>query len=211
MVSLSPIEYYYESVLNASYSSRRMLIIRTVKENSTHYQFQEFNRALQVKDAFVIDRGISVSHEDTFDTFWSISHDEADMIRIRFSFLDAPVDAQMIIIDSRGAVVADMRGRYDFNVWSPWVSGNTIRVELVPTAIGGDGGIGNYTFTIREYQTADVEIVNDSSTTSVSDTSSSTTESQFLSDTVFRFSIGLGSALGVMFIAIIIILRKPVR
>jgi hypothetical protein len=207
MDSISPIEYTYETELNESYSTRRMLIVRTVKENDTFYQFHEFEYSLQHDDAFSIGKVISANHEDTLEKHWLTPHEGAKMIRLRFSFIEAPVFAQMIIVDARGMVVEDLRGIFGFDVWTPWVYGDTLRVELVTIAREAGGGIGNYSFAMRQYQIAGVDDFNITSLTTTSGTTTpiTYTETQLTSDAMVRLTLGLGTALCIILVAVIII------
>ncbi|MDF1538797.1 MAG: M24 family metallopeptidase [Candidatus Thorarchaeota archaeon] len=109
MNSLSSIEFYFEFLFNSSYSSIRTLILRTITENNTFYRFLNTETTLQSDEEFRIERGISSNHLEQSPRRWTISHEGAQMIRIRFSVFDAPDLDQMLIIDSRGMVIDDMR------------------------------------------------------------------------------------------------------
>jgi hypothetical protein len=79
---------------------------------------------------------------------WTITSSGGTKTRIHFEKIDVKSpDDHVYVKDANGNTVADYRGAYN-DLWSPWVTGNTVKVQLVSNA--ADNGYG---FLVDRYVT----------------------------------------------------------
>ncbi|MFX0056473.1 MAG: M24 family metallopeptidase [Promethearchaeota archaeon] len=77
-----------------------------------------------------------------FASVWTISHEDALMVRLHFTRLTTNDGSQTLLTDDVGRVVEDIRTSEAQDLWSPWVSGDTARLSVNPISSYGVSGVG---------------------------------------------------------------------
>jgi methionine aminopeptidase len=213
MEFVTPSLFKFIFAFNSSYSSKRILIIRIITDTNTIHHFLKFSQHPRSIAEYDLDEPIERTDSEIIPTVHTVSHEEAEMIRIRFYAFKGPDSDQMLILDSRGIVIEDLRADRGEFYWTPWASGENISVNVVGTSWRG---IENCSFIIDRYQVTEIEMedvtvsntTTDGSPSIDSANTSSTPNLPIFTDNLVRFSVGVISALIVLSVVVVIMRKK---
>jgi len=115
-----------------------------------------FSLSLGFGDPPELERVLAQSHHpytNDYDNSWTITSSGARRMRIHFLRLETESGYDFVILhDASGVEVAVYDGNYN-DIWSPWVTGDTIRVRLVT-----DSSITNYGFLVDDQELAYTDV-----------------------------------------------------
>jgi hypothetical protein len=149
--------------------------------------------------------------------FWSIEDPGVTMIRFKFESFQAPEFDQMLITDSKHRVFDDLMNDGSKHHWSPWIAGDAIELQVIPTEGPLFGGVGHFSLNITMYEVLEyvpitepppISTINPpSSTTSELTTTRETGDAYVLDDIQILF-IGFASGIAVLGVIGIVVFRR---
>ncbi|MHA2025051.1 MAG: M24 family metallopeptidase [Candidatus Thorarchaeota archaeon] len=104
----------------------------------------------------------------------SIAEPGAEMMRIRFRSMTGGFD-QLLIEDASSRPVIDYNLVSDTYLWTPWVTGDTLKVHVVQTEPEFLGGIDEFSFSIDRIEFFDMDLPPQTTTTTTTTTVTGTT------------------------------------
>ena len=177
--------YNFSYEVDYSYSGRLECLSRVHLANDTYYfrkvvasnvetsGYTVFNPPIQYSDT-IIPPGSSLT--------WSFVEAGAEMMRIRFRSMSAGFD-QLLIEDASSNPVIDyalVSGTY---LWTPWVSGDTLKVHVVQTEPEFLGGVDAFSFSIDRIEFFDADLPPQTTTTATTVTSTTSTTTSIITTT----------------------------
>ncbi|MFW9787662.1 MAG: M24 family metallopeptidase [Candidatus Thorarchaeota archaeon] len=147
-------QYSYSFLLNLSHSSRVTYSVRLHLSNDTYYFTQIQESEAVAYDSEDFDPAIHINAESLppdSPLIWTFARTGAKMIRLRFEVIDGGSD-QLLIKDSNSRVFADYRYVHDQFLWTPWISGDELRIHVVATEPDFLGGVDAFRFTVDRMQ-----------------------------------------------------------
>jgi methionine aminopeptidase len=185
MDHLTGSHYNFSYDVNYTYSGRLECMARVQLANDTYY----FRRVVW---SSVIGTGITIydpalQFNDELvppGASFLLVYDEsgADLMRIRFRVMTGGWD-QILIEDSLSRPVHDYRLVSDSYLWSPWVTGDSLRVHVVATEPEFLGGFDTFSFSIDRIEFFFADSLTTTTTTTTTSTTTSTTETTSTSTT----------------------------
>ena len=165
-------------LLDHSYPSYVTGIIRVRINGDYTYHSIHLETSLTPSFDEILEPPISIVFEQvTIDIVmsWSFTKMGADMIRIHFSKVYPPPGDQFLVKDSAGNVVFEYKWNFGAEAMSPWVPGNVLTVEVVPTWSSIYGGVNHYYFEVDVMGVYDPEAPTTTTSTTITTTTTSTT------------------------------------
>lgn len=195
--------YSYRYDLNTSYSSSLWTIVRCNTTNSVFYFTNYCVANIEADSEISLNEAITVNNSASTIISRTLNHTGAVLIRFRMKSYDAPDWDQMLVIDSKGAVLEDYRNRTGEFWWTPWSSGEQITLLLHSTSSVSLGGMGDFFFEIDKYQ-----IVEASSNTSGSITTTNSSDDILQNLGVAAIIVFAGTGIVVLLVVVILWMKK---
>lgn len=211
--------YNHSYFLDYSYSSLIDCVFRVHFENETHYFSHLCKTGAKATSQMELDSPIVVEFGTTDPpTFWRIEEPGVSMIRFRFGAFIAPIFDQMLIMDSNYTVFADWRMESGSNRWTPWIAGDSILLEVVPTESPLSGGVEDFSLNISMYEvivgepetqpTTTEPSTTTTTTTSTTSTNSTTTSTSDPPQNIDSMLLGFSSGLVVLMVIGFVLWRR---
>ena len=160
------LDYSYNSIKTwiskLSYGSRPVYMTKILEASSL--AFEEYNVSTEPTPSV---NGPRVS--------WCFENHNASMLRIQLENLTGTGN-QLLIVDGYGSVVADHTGLRKGIIWTPWVSGQVMYVELIFTEQGAFAGLNSDIFDVAKFSIVVEELVPQITTTTSTDFNTTLTD-----------------------------------
>jgi len=153
-------------------------LVRINFTNNTIYTLHRLEYSLDYSILRVLDPPIQiVLEQDTTDTpmRWIFSHIGAEMVRIHFLKVYPPPGDQFLVRNSTGHVIFEYKWNFGDPAVSPWVPGNTLFVDVIPTYQSVYGGVNHFYFTVDLMWMFDIDASPTTPTTTTTPTSPTVT------------------------------------
>jgi methionine aminopeptidase len=152
--------YLYSEILHATFWFQL--------DGKEYYWLEELVTTPDESDAYTLSPAIVVSETDEavpYPLSWTVDHPGASLIRVHFSSLVSPVWDQFSILDGSGRIVIEYKDVNSLDFWSPWVTGEELRIIAYPSASYAKDP---FSFTIDSYEV--VSFLTTSTTTTTTTT-----------------------------------------
>jgi len=208
-------------MLNYSYSSSIECMLRVHIGNESHYFLYHVETQAEATSRIELGHPIVVE-SGTLDppTFWSIEEPGVTMIRFKFEEFSGPEFDQMLVMDSNHRVFTDLMGEGAKHRWTPWIAGEEIELQVVPTENPLFGGVGDFSLNISMYEvlvytppvieppTSTTSITTEPSPSITTATNSTGTDDSFNLDDVQIMMIGFTSGIVTLVVVGFLVLRR---
>ncbi|MGY5880246.1 MAG: Xaa-Pro peptidase family protein [Candidatus Thorarchaeota archaeon] len=170
--------YDHSYFIDYSYSNLIDCLFRVHIENETYYFSHQMKTGAEATSQIDLTSPITVEFGSTDPpTYWRIEEPGVSMIRIRLDVFIAPNFDQMLIMDSNYNVFADWMTEKGNNRWSPWIAGDSIILQVVPTESPLFGGVEDFSLNMSVYEVIEGELEPPPTTTTTTTTATITTSS----------------------------------
>lgn len=177
MARISSNSYTNSYYLNYQFPSLIRSLQRIEFSNETIYTIQELRYELQHSylEVFEPEFAIVVEQSNIDTPFrYAFSKVGAEMLCLNFSKLYPPPGDQFLVRDAQGNVIYEYKWNLGVGEISPWVPGNLIYVDIVPTTKSEYGGVNHFFFRVNMMWMYDSEYIPSTTTTTTAITTKTT-------------------------------------